>query len=247
MENLIVIVLLGAALAGFVQGLSGSNFGLVAMAVWAWLLDPTLTGPLIVCGSLTGQLLAIRSLFHSFNRQLLLPMLAGGLLGVPLGVALLHLLDPTLFRLGVGVLLLVWCPLMLLSRELPRVAWGGRGANAGVGVVGGVMGGLGGLTGPAPVLWAALKGWDRDTQRSVIQGFNLSMHLLTMAVYLVSGTITTEALSLFPLVIVAVLGPTLIGLRLYRRVSDQGFRRVLLSLLSLSGLILVVLSLARLL
>jgi hypothetical protein len=109
------------------------------------------------------------------------------------------------------------------------------------------MGGLGGLTGPAPVLWAALKGWDRDTQRSVIQGFNLSMHLLTMAVYLVSGTITTEALSLFPLVIVAVLGPTLIGLRLYRRVSDQGFRRVLLSLLSLSGLILVVLSLARLL
>src|SRR5690606_28820819 len=170
MENLIVIVLLGAALAGFVQGLSGSNFGLVAMAVWAWLLDPTLTGPLIVCGSLTGQLLAIRSLRQGFNRQLLLPMLAGGLLGVPLGVALLHL--------GVGVLLLVWCPLMLLSRELPRIAWGGRGVNAGVGVVGGVMGGLGGLTGPAPVLWAALKGWDRDTQCSVIQGFNLSMHLL---------------------------------------------------------------------
>src|SRR5690606_4865429 len=132
MENLIVIVLLGAALAGFVQGLSGSNFGLVAMAVWAWLLDPTLTGPLIVCGSLTGQLLAIRSLRQGFNRQLLLPMLAGGLLGVPLGVALLHLLDPTLFRLGVGVLLLVWCPLMLLSRELPRIAWGGRGVNAGV-------------------------------------------------------------------------------------------------------------------
>ena len=33
MDTLIIVVVLGAALAGFVQGLSASNFGLVAMAV----------------------------------------------------------------------------------------------------------------------------------------------------------------------------------------------------------------------
>jgi len=42
------------------------------------------------------------------------------------------------------------------------------------------MGGLGGLSGPAPSLWAALRGWERDTQRAMIQGFNLAMQALTM-------------------------------------------------------------------
>lgn len=247
MENIIVAVVLGAALAGFVQGLSGSNFGLVAMAVWAWALEPTLTGPLVVCGSLAGQVLAVGSLRRICNWRLLLPMVLGGVLGVPLGVALLHLVDPLLFRLGAGIVLAVWCPLMLMSRQLPQITWGGHGANAGVGMLGGIMGGVGGLTGPAPALWAAFRNWDRDTQRSVIQGFNLAMQALTMVVYLVSGTVTIQALGLFPVVIAAMLLPTLLGIRLYQRISDQAFRRVVLGLLAVSGVILILLSLPQLL
>ncbi|MDR0278875.1 MAG: sulfite exporter TauE/SafE family protein [Paucimonas sp.] len=239
MDSLWLIILLGAALAGFIQGLSGSNFGLVAMAIWAWALPPALTGPLVVCGSLVGQVLAARTLRRGLKREHLLPMVIGGLLGVPLGVLLLHQIDPLLFRLLVGIVLIIWCPLMLFSANLPRIRAGGSGADAAVGVLGGVMGGLGGLTGPATALWSVLKGWDRDTQRSVIQGFNLAMQLLTMTVYLASGTITAEALGLFPLVIASVLLPTLLGVRLYRHVSDLAFRRIVLGLLALAGVLLV--------
>lgn len=247
MDTAFVIVVLGAALAGFVQGLSGSNFGLVAMAVWAWVIDPTLIGPLVVCGSLTGQVLAAGSLRREFNGKHLLPMVLGGVLGVPLGVLLLHLIDPTLFRLGVGVVLALWCPLMLMSRVLPRIHRGGARADAGIGLVGGVMGGLGGLTGPAPALWATLRGWERATQRSVIQGFNLAMQAATMLAYLITGTVTREALGLFPVVIAAVLVPTLIGVRVYRRFSDRAFSRLVLMLLSISGALLILLSLPKLL
>ena len=38
--ELILTIALGAALAGFVQGLSGFGFGLTAMALWAWTLEP---------------------------------------------------------------------------------------------------------------------------------------------------------------------------------------------------------------
>jgi len=243
MDSLWLIIIFGAALAGFVQGLSGSNFGLVAMAVWAWALPPNLTGPLVVCGSLVGQVLAARTLRRGLKREHLLPMVIGGLIGVPLGVMLLHQLDPLLFRLLVGIVLALWCPLMLFSSSLPRLRIGGAGADAAVGVLGGVMGGLGGLTGPATALWSVLKGWDRDTQRSVIQGFNLAMQLLTMITYLVSGTVTGEALGLFPLVTLSVLLPTLFGVRLYRRFSDVAFRRVVLGLLALAGVLLIAQSL----
>ena len=247
MDSMLLVIVLGAALAGFVQGLSGSNFGLVAMAVWAWALEPTLTGPLVVCGSLVGQVLAAGTLRRGLKREHLLPMLLGGLAGVPLGVLLLHAIDPLLFRLLVGCLLALWCPLMLFASDLPHLRRGGRLADAGAGVVGGLMGGLGGLTGPAPALWAVLKGWDRDTQRSVIQGFNLGMQLLTMLTYLVSGTVTAEALGLFPLVALTVLLPTLAGVRMYRRFSDVAFRKVVLGLLAIAGVLLIAQSLPHLL
>ncbi len=241
----ILIVAIGAAAAGFVQGLSGFAFGLVAMAIWAWALDPPLAGPLVVFGSLVGQLLSARAVLRGANPMRALPFVAGGIAGVPIGVALLHYIDPGAFKLAVGVLLLVWCPLMLCAKDLPRVIWGGRGADAAIGCIGGIMGGLGGLTGPAPILWATLRGWDRGTQRVLFMVFNLSVHGLTMAIYIVSGTIPRAAVPLFVVMVPAMLLPTIAGYRLYHRVSDGTFRKVVLGLLAVSGAVLIVTSLGR--
>jgi hypothetical protein len=38
MDSTLVVVLAGAVAAGFVQGLSGFAFGLVATSIWAWWL-----------------------------------------------------------------------------------------------------------------------------------------------------------------------------------------------------------------
>ena len=50
---------LGAAAGGFIQGLSGFAFGLVALGIWAWSVDPLVAGPLVVFGSLLGQILSL--------------------------------------------------------------------------------------------------------------------------------------------------------------------------------------------
>src|SRR3954470_11271791 len=125
LDPLIGVVALGAAAGGFVQGLSGFAFGLVALSIWAWVLDPILAGPLTVFGSLVGQLLSLHTLRRGFEARRALPFIAGGVLGVPLGVALLRGIDPLAFRLAVGLLLVVWCPAMLLARDLPRITRGG--------------------------------------------------------------------------------------------------------------------------
>ncbi len=109
------------------------------------------------------------------------------------------------------------------------------------------MGGLGGLTGPAPTLWATLRGWNRDAQRAVFQAFNLAMHGLTMAAYLATGTISAEAARLCLVVAPAMLVPTLIGARLYGRFSDAAFRRVVLGLLAASGAVLIATTVPKLL
>ena len=119
-DSLILIVVVGAALAGFVQGLSGFGFGLTAMSLWAWTLEPQLAAPLAVFGALTGQVIAAVSVRRGFNLQRLLPFIAGGLAGMPLGVYVLPRLDVPLFKGLLGLLLVVMCPLMFFAARLPR-------------------------------------------------------------------------------------------------------------------------------
>ena len=94
-----------------------------------------------------------------------------------------------MFKFGVGLLLGGVLPAMLLARNLPQVRFGGRWADAGAGLVGGMMNGIAGLGGPAPTLWCTLRGWDRDVQRAMFQSFIMVAQCLTLAGLLVSGTI----------------------------------------------------------
>ena len=43
-----------------------------------------------------------------------------------------------------------------------RVHGGGKIADAMIGLGGGVMGGLAGLSGPFPTIWSGLRGWEKD-------------------------------------------------------------------------------------
>ncbi|CUI34272.1 sulfite exporter TauE/SafE family protein [Achromobacter xylosoxidans] len=240
------IVAVGAAVAGFVQGLSGFAFGMVAMSFWAWVLDPRLAAALAVFGALTGQLLAVFSVRRGFNWPLLWPFLLGGLAGIPLGVLILPHLDMDWFKAVLGALLALWCPVMLMAQRLPRIG-GNRWGDGAVGLVGGVMGGIGGFAGSVPTLWCTLRGFGKDTQRAVIQNFNLSMLAVTMATYLATGIVTRDMAPMFAVVAPAMLIPTLLGTRLYIGISEVAFRRLVLGLLTCSGLTLLASSVPQLL
>lgn len=239
MDSVYVAVAAGAVLAGFVQGLSGFGFSLVSMSLWAWTVDPQLAAVLAVFGGLTGQVIAAVSMRRGFDARLLWPFLAGGLVGIPVGVAVLPMLEVHVFKAALGVLLAVWCPIMLFSRHLPAIRAGGAAANGVVGLIGGVMGGLGGFTGVIPTLWCTLRRFDKDVQRNIIQNFNLATLAFTMLGYVVSGAVTREMLPMFAVVAPAMLVPTLIGARLYLGISDTAFRRIVLTMLTLSGVALL--------
>lgn len=240
METPVLIIVLGAVVAGFVQGLSGFAFGLTAMSIWAWAVEPRLAAVLAVFGALTGQVVAALTVRRGFDVRLLLPFIAGGLLGLPLGVWLLPRLDVVLFKALLGALLVTWCPVMLLSARLPRLTAGGRAGDAVAGALGGLLGGLGGFTGAIPTLWCTLRGFDKEAQRAVIQNFNLAMLAATLAGYVASGIVTRAMLPMFAVVAPAMLIPVLLGARVYIGLSEAAFRRVVLWLLTASGVALLV-------
>ncbi len=237
--DLVLVVALGAMLAGLVQGISGFAFGMTAISVWAWFLDPQMAAALAVFGAWTGQIIAAFSVRRAFSWSALKPYLLGGVCGIPLGAYLLPYLNVAAFQAVLGAILLIWCPLMLGSRFLPVVRQGSPLVDALVGAAGGVMGGLGGFTGVLPTLWCTIQAMSRDQQRQIIQNFNLATLSVTMLVYVGSGKITLNLLPYLGIVAVAVLIPVLLGGRIYVGLSEQQFRKLVLSLLTLSGVALL--------
>lgn len=245
MDAPVALIILGAACAGFVQGLSGFGFSLTALSLWAWALEPQLAAVLAVFGGFTGQLLAAFTVRRGFDRRAVGPFIAGGLAGLPLGLWLLPHVDAVAFRTGLGALLVLWCPVMLLSSHLPRVR-GGRVGDAWAGAAGGLMGPLGGFTGAIPTLWCTLRGFERDAQRAVIQNFNLAMLAVTLLSYLASGLVTRPMWPLMALVAPALLLPAWLGMRVYMGISPVAFRKLVLGLLTAAGVALLAHSLPRL-
>jgi uncharacterized protein len=247
----LTLLLTGAVIAGFVQGLSGFAFSMVSMAIWVWALDPKLAAVMAVFGSLVGQVIGVFTVPRRLAWRELTPFLLGGLVGIPLGVVLLPRLDADAFKFGLGTLLVIACPAMMFASHLPRVALHSpllaRTADALAGASGGVMGGLGGFTGVIPTLWCTLRGFEKSAQRTVVQNFNLTTLAVTMAAYAASGAVTQPMWPLLPLVAAAVVVPSMIGARFYHRLSEQSFRRVVLGLLTAAGAVMLVASAPRVL
>ena len=243
--TVILSIVAGTCLGGFVSGIAGFAFGLVSLALWAWWIEPQFLAPMVVFGSLVAQSLSIGTVLHRFEWKKVLPFLVGGALGVPVGVAFLGIVDIHLFRMLVGIILIVYCSSMLLISNAKPVTAGGRLADGVAGAIGGLMGGLAGLTGPAPTLWCTIRGWDKDTQRCIFQTFNISMQVIALVIYWAHGILTPAVGRVFALMVPAVIVPTVIGARIYRRINEQLFRKLVLALLALSGLVLLVSTLSK--
>ena len=233
-------VAFGALIGSVVSGLAGFAFGLVTLGIWLYAIEPRLAAPLVVSCSLVVQLMGIRALWHAVRWERVWPFVLAGLLGVPIGSYLLGHLDAGLFRRGLGGFLVAYAGVMLFLPPITPAARAGRLADGAVGLVGGVLGGLSGLSGALTTVWCGLRGWSKDEQRAVYQPFNIAMHVATLIAYLKDGFLGGD----FPVSFLVAL-PALglggwIGLRLYSRVDEIRFRRIVLWLLLVSGGMLLI-------
>ena len=235
----LVVLFLGALAGGFVSGLAGFGTALMALGIWLYVLPPSVAVPLVLICSIVAQTSTLPSFWRSIDFSLVWPFLVGGLAGVPLGTMLVAHADPRVFKLSVGVLLLVFPAALYFNRKPIAVSFGGRAADAAIGFAGGILGGLAGLSGPLPTLWASVRGWDKEQRRGVFQTFNWTVLSAALCLQAATGFITRELVWLAALTLPASLFGAWLGARAYHVLSDRNFRDVVLGLLFLSGLGLV--------
>ena len=235
--NLILFVA-GTFTAALVTGVAGFAFGIVAAAVWLHFLPPAQTTALIVAYGLIVQGISVWKLRRSIKLVRLIPFLLGGAIGVPIGVELLGWTSPATLRLSVGIVLILFSLYSLVRPQVAPVT-AGKAIDGAIGVLNGIVGGATGLAGIALTIWCTLRGWPRDEQRTVFQPVGVAVFLMTGFWLGGTGLIGADTLRLFVIGLPVLLAGTWVGLRLYARLDEAGFRKVVLGLLLISGLGLV--------
>ena len=226
--------------AALVTGVAGFAFGLVAAAVWLHILTPLQTATLIIAFGLVVQGISVWKLRRALRWSRLWPFLLGAALGVPLGVALLGWARPDHIRTGIGLLLVLFSTYNLTRPPMKPMTNAGPTADAGVGFLNGILGGLTGLAGILTTIWCGMRGWGKDEQRAVFQPIGVAIFAMSGIWLGVNGSVSSDTIWFFIVGLPILLAGTWVGLKLYGHLDEAGFRKVVLILLLVSGIALIV-------
>jgi uncharacterized protein len=239
MDGIFLAFFLVAAFAGgFASGLAGFAMGFVVSGIWLHILTPVQTTALIVGYGLLTQGYGVWKLRHALAWKNIAPFIIGGMIGVPIGTMLLTYLNPAYLSSGVGLLLVIYGAYGLAQPKL-KVVPASKYADTGIGFVNGILAGLTGLPGFIITVWCQFRGWKKDVQRAVFQPVMLAAIVANVVSLGIAGAITSDILRLFLLGLPAMVAGLWVGFKLYGRLDDAAFRKVILVLLLIAGLGLV--------
>jgi uncharacterized membrane protein YfcA len=88
--------------------------------------------------------------------------------------------------------------------------------------------------------WCQLRGWSKDATRAVFHPASLATMVVSAVSFGAAGLITRETVNLFVLGLPALLAGLWVGFKLYGRLNEPAFRKVVFALLIASGLALAV-------
>lgn len=226
-------------MGGFVSGLAGFAVGFVVSGIWLHLITPIQTTSLIVGYGLCTQGYGVWKLRHSLSWRTVAPFIVSGMIGVPIGTMLLTYIDPAYLRSGVGFLLVSF-GIYGLAKPGFKPLQAGAAADRGIGFLNGMLCGLTGFPGFIITIWCQVRGWTKDVQRAVFQPVMLAAIVVTAISLSVTGAVAVETLKLYFLGLPALLAGLWLGFKLYGKLDDAAFRKLLLLLLLASGLALIV-------
>ncbi len=244
----IVLLVLILAASAVMSGLSGFGFSAIG-ALCLCLLPPKLGVPLLMSLSAANQVMSLGQLKADMKParewwpEGPAPYLLGGVIGVPVGLAILSSLPTSTLMAVFGMFLVLYAAYSLLKPAAVHVArTGGWFASSLVGLSGGVIGGFTAFPGAPVVVWSGLRNLPKRESRAIVQPYIFCLQIISLALLALQRpqTFSTTYWGLLAITVPVVLPCTLLGVRLYRNLSDVNFRRVTFLLLGVSGVGLLV-------
>ena len=235
----LLILLSGAFLGAFVQGATGFGSGLLINEFWLHIMEPTHAIPLNVVTSLFISGVPIYKLRKKLDFSKLKQFAIFGVVGIPIGMYLLVISDPSKLKFSIGILLVIYAVLMLKISSF-SINVNNKSINNLVGFISGVIGGLTALLGIIPVAWFSVQRLPKNTKRGTYEPFIFITSIAAIISFAFAGLYKIEMIFDLLKIIPALLVGSWLGIKIYNKINDNLFRKVVLGLILLSGLFLVI-------
>ncbi|HXP06729.1 MAG TPA: sulfite exporter TauE/SafE family protein [Stellaceae bacterium] len=221
--------------AGAVSGISGLAFPLIAGPIFLLLYPAPEAVALTAMCSLTGQLFSIALLRRVIGYEFRIPLIGAGLLGAPLGSALLCSFNPHCARVVLGALIVISGSWRMLRANTRTAGTRSLLAEVLVGLTGGLTGGLVGASSVVPAIWCAACGFDKSRQRAVTQPYILAMQAASLVSLWAWGALDRDILVQYANFVLPVLVGVGLGVTGFRGLSSSAATRVVLGVVTASG------------
>jgi uncharacterized membrane protein YfcA len=235
-------IILLAATASCIQALSGFGFSLFIVPFLSLLIGPKDTVVLANLLSVMVNLIQFPRLRHSIERKTAFILALGSYAGMPVGLAVLLLIDPVALKLLIAVSVILFT--LLIMRGL-RIHGGGHPGDLATGFVSGILNTSTSMSGPPIVLYLQGKGLTPATFRSTTNAFFLVTAVGAVGLLFASGSVKPWVLGAFLLAMPAAEGGRMLGNRLFDRIDEARFRRLVYAILLLSATVALLSTLPR--
>jgi uncharacterized membrane protein YfcA len=108
-----------------------------------------------------------------------------------------------------------------------------------VGFAGGFLGGMASLSGALPTMWCSMRSWSKMETRAVLQPYNVVVLLLTAIMLAWRGAYTMQTLTYLVVALPSTMIFAQLGIMVFKRLNDDQFKRLLIALTFVAGIILM--------
>lgn len=231
----LVFVFTITAFASFLQTITGFGYALAAAPLLAFFMDPKEAVMLVMATGLFTKVILLTGKKIQGNFTDIVPLFLASLVGALPGAYLITAISADALKIFIGIILLLTTCAMSANYTLqitrPRLA-----QNL-VGMVSGFLGATTSLSGPPLVLYYLNENAEKESFRANLTRYFLLGNISTLALSYGFGTLQPSSLWLPVLVsLPAMAFGVWAGDKLFCRLNPQVFRRLAISVISVSGL-----------
>ncbi|MFK8036123.1 MAG: sulfite exporter TauE/SafE family protein [Hyphomicrobiales bacterium] len=238
----IIFILLGSAAGGFINGLAGFGTALFALGFFLNVMSPiqavAMSVALSVISGLQGVWLVRNTMLD--NKRRLMRFLLPGIIGIPIGVTALSYISADSLKIIIAVFLIAYGGYFSLRSNLPQIDRKTPIVDGTIGFLGGFLGGMASLSGALPTMWCSMRTLSKMETRAVLQPFNVVVLLLTTLMLAWRGAYTIQTLTYLLIALPSTMIFAQIGITVFKRLSNDHFRRLLIVMTFLAGIILII-------
>jgi uncharacterized membrane protein YfcA len=238
LNGMILFASLSVFLASVVKGITAFGFNLIAVSALLFFLSPKLIVPVITLLSALSSLYMLGSLMKYVQVRRILPLLIGGLAGIPGGVFLLVILKPDIMKVLMGIMITAFS--LLFASGFRKEIKNETPAFLLIGLISGIIAGSTSLGGIPVILFFINQDCDKLTFRANLTLYYTVIGAVSFLGYFQGNLVSGEVVKYSLILLLPLLLGIAAGMKLVNRVNEKLFKQIALGIITASGIAAII-------